>query len=118
MPLTGLSTTYPLTTTGINQNIWENKPGCYLLGYVDTQNIFRVWYVGRSDSCVNSRLHNWVGASKNYLQFKVVYMQSARDAFLRECALYHHFQGDKGLLDNIDHPDRPEGDLFSSCTFC
>jgi hypothetical protein len=51
---------YPLTDEKIDEEVTRTEPGNYALGYLDG-GTFVVFYVGRSDSDVNARLHSWVG---------------------------------------------------------
>jgi hypothetical protein len=52
---------YPLTAEMIDATLTRKSPGNYALGYLDGDT-FLVFYVGRSDSDVRHRLHEWVGA--------------------------------------------------------
>jgi hypothetical protein len=52
---------YPLTAEAIDETLSGSSPGNYALGYMDGDT-FAVFYVGRSDSDVKHRLHEWVGA--------------------------------------------------------
>lgn len=52
---------YPLTAEAIDEKLTRKSPGNYALGYMDGDT-FTVFYVGRSDSDVRHRLHEWVGA--------------------------------------------------------
>lgn len=97
---------FPLTLAKINENVTETRAGNYALGYVDDDNIFRVKYVGRSDSDVAARLKQHVG--EKYTRFKYSYAPSPKAAFEKECRNYHDF-GESRLLDNNIHPDRPKG---------
>lgn len=56
---------YPLTDEAIDQTLTRSSPGNYALGYLDGDT-FMVFYVGRSDSDVRRRLHEWVGAPSRY----------------------------------------------------
>jgi hypothetical protein len=51
---------HPLTDGTIDQAVTRTSPGNYALGYVQ-DGVFVPFYVGRSDSDVNDRLHAWVG---------------------------------------------------------
>lgn len=105
MASTNLTGPYSLDDKTINDVITRVSPGTYVLGYIDTNNAFIVEYVGRSDSNVNERLHNWV--DKGYQKFKFGYFDSPKAAFERECTIYHDFGGASNKLDNKSHPDRP-----------
>jgi len=52
--------TYPLSDQAIDEALTRTSPGNYALGYMDGDS-FCVFYVGRSDSDVRGRLHEWVG---------------------------------------------------------
>ena len=59
---------YPLTAEAIDETLTRSSPGNYALGYMDGDT-FAVFYVGRSDSDVKHRLHEWVGAPSRYDQY-------------------------------------------------
>lgn len=52
---------YPLTAEAIDERLTRKAPGNYALGHLDGDT-FMVSYVGRSDSDLRHRLHEWVGA--------------------------------------------------------
>lgn len=56
-----MSGSFPLDAATIDDAVSRRSPGNYALGYLDGET-FLVFYVGRSDSDVKSRLHEWVGA--------------------------------------------------------
>lgn len=66
-PLTSLEMagSFPLTAEAIDEEITQRSPGNYALGYMDG-GTFVVFFVGRSDSDVRSRLRDWVGAASQY----------------------------------------------------
>jgi hypothetical protein len=55
-----MSGSYPLTDEAIDETLTQTSPGNYALGYLDGET-FSVFYVGRSDSDLRRRLHEWVG---------------------------------------------------------
>jgi hypothetical protein len=55
-----MSGSYPLNDEAIDEALTRTSPGNYALGYMDGDT-FNVFYVGRSDSDVRQRLHEWVG---------------------------------------------------------
>jgi len=59
---------YPLTAEAIDATLTRTSPGNYALGYMD-DGTFMVFYVGRSDSDVKLRLHEWVGAPSRHQRF-------------------------------------------------
>jgi hypothetical protein len=56
---------YPLTDEAIEEALSRTSSGNYALGYMDGDT-FNVFYVGRSDSDVRQRLHEWVGMPSRY----------------------------------------------------
>jgi hypothetical protein len=94
-----LSGLHSLSDSTINNEVTRVSPGVYALD-ATTAGGFTVSYVGRSDTDVNSRLHDWIG---EYRYFKFAYCSSAKDAFEAECELYH----DYNPPDNKVHPARP-----------
>jgi hypothetical protein len=61
MRLLEMNGSYPLTDEGVDETVTRTAPGNYALGYMDGST-FMVFYIGRSDSDVRDRLHEWVGA--------------------------------------------------------
>ena len=59
---------YPLSDGGIDEALTHTAPGNYALGYMDGDS-FTVFYVGRSDSDLRRRLHEWVGMPSNYERY-------------------------------------------------
>jgi len=55
-----MSGSYPLSDEAIDAALTRTSPGNYALGYMD-DDTFDVFYVGRSDTDVKRRLHEWVG---------------------------------------------------------
>lgn len=55
-----MSGPYPLSDEAIDEALKRRSAGNYALGYMD-DGIFAAFYVGRSDSDVRQRLHEWVG---------------------------------------------------------
>ncbi len=93
---------FQLTEPGINAHVQSESPGVYALGY-QRKTLFIVSYVGRDDADLRTGLRKHLAAP--YEQFKFGYAVSARDAFLKECELYHDYVG----LDNKRHPSPPKG---------
>ncbi len=60
-----MSGSYPLSGEAIDEALTRTSPGNYALGYMDGDT-FQVFYVGRSDSDVRQRLHEWVGIPSRY----------------------------------------------------
>jgi len=55
-----MSGPHPLSDEAIDEALKRTSAGNYALGYMD-HGIFAAFYVGRSDSDVRQRLHEWVG---------------------------------------------------------
>ncbi len=56
---------FPLNDAAIDRALTRTSPGNYVLGYLDGD-AFKVFYVGRSDSDLRQRLHEWVGMPSRY----------------------------------------------------
>ncbi len=63
-----MSGSYPLSDEAIDGVLTRTSPGNYALGYMDGD-AFEVFYVGRSDSDVRQRLHDWVGRPSRYRNY-------------------------------------------------
>lgn len=101
----GMEGPYPLNEEEIDKRIMKNKIGNYAYGHLDKDDIFIVEYIGRSDTCLNTRIRHGIG---EYEMFKFSYAESVKEAFEKECNNYHDFGG-KEKLNNAIHPARPEG---------
>jgi hypothetical protein len=112
MPDTGLHGPHALTTDIIDNVVRGVGPGAYALGR-NTPQMFYVEYVGRSDKDLNDRLKKW--AATKYTHFKYGFFPTAKDAFIKECNLFHDFG--ETSLDNKVHPARPEGTSWT-CPRC
>jgi hypothetical protein len=64
----GMNGPYPLGHESIDRMVTRTSPGNYALGYMDGT-MFMVFYVGRSDSDVKQRLHDWVDAPTRSRKF-------------------------------------------------
>lgn len=109
MASSGLRGPFPLTNESIGNNVTRKSPGAYALGS-SKDGTFYIYYVGRADVSVASRLHDHVG---KYDRFKYEYYGSAKAAFEKECRLYHDFEP----RDNKVHPARPAGSGWK-CPVC
>jgi hypothetical protein len=100
MLVTGLDGPFSLTDDDIDGNV-AGSIGVYALGY-ERDDKFCILFVGRADYDLNDRLHLHVG---EYDIFKFRHFETLRDAFEKECNLYHDF----APADNHCHPERPLG---------
>lgn len=95
---------YDLTTSKVDEVVTRTSPGNYALGHVNTDNVFIVKYVGRSDTDLNRELK--ARSNSTYKKFKYSYATSPKAAFEKECHNFHDFGG-ADSLDNKNHPARP-----------
>jgi hypothetical protein len=63
-----MSGSYQLSDHAIDEALTRTSPGNYALGYLDGDT-FDVFYVGRSDSDVRRRLHEWVDMPSRYTSY-------------------------------------------------
>ena len=63
-----MSGSFSLDDEVIDEVVSRTSPGNYALGYMDGDT-FLVFYVGRSDSDVRRRLHEWVGTPSRYARY-------------------------------------------------
>ncbi len=75
-------------------------PGIFVLGYERAVGA----RVGRSDGDLHQSLSTFLG-HYGFFHFEVVL--SSRDRFYKECELFHDLGGDRGQLDNAEHPMPP-----------
>jgi hypothetical protein len=61
----GMRGAYPLSDEAITAEVKHTSPGNYALGYLEDGR-FVVFYVGRSDRDLRSRLRDWVGTPSRY----------------------------------------------------
>ncbi len=107
MPSLDMDGPYPLTEQAIDQRVTRKSAGNYALTK-SLEETFVVNYVGRSDEDVAGRLKQWARQGA-YKRFKFRYATSPKAAFEKECVNYHDFGEPDGKLDNMQHPDRPNG---------
>ena len=107
---TGLKGPFELTDAGISREVVETSAGTYVLDRSHDSGPFHISYVGRADTNLNERLHEHVG---KYKRFKFEYYSSAKEAYEKECGLYHDFNPPS----TISHPGRPLGSGWT-CPRC
>ena len=98
----GLSGPFPLSFDTIEEIVAAGRPGVFALGSKDDSGRFAIMSIGRSDVDVKERLRECIGAGTF---FKFDYFQSEREAFERECELFHDIRPPG----NFVHPGRPKG---------
>lgn len=102
MTETRLEGPFRLTVDEIDSAIGTKTAGTFAIGHVDHLGRFVVQHVGRSDSDVRAQLRNKIGAEP---YFKHLCFETAKEAFEKECELFHAFQPPGNFL----HPERPPG---------
>ncbi len=85
-------------------------PGVFVLGYERAIGA----RVGRADDDLRQALSGFIGV---YSYFHLEVIPASRDRFRKECELFHDLGGDRGQLDNPEHPiPPPQGDF--ACPLC
>lgn len=107
---TGLLGPYHLTFDGIDAAVDRKSAGVYALGHSDPDGRFVVRHIGRSDEDIKSRLCDYIGSD---VMFKYRYFASPKQAFLKECELFHTFSPPGNRI----HPDRSR-DANWECPYC
>jgi hypothetical protein len=107
---TGLKGPFELTDAGITREVVETSAGTYVLDRSHDSGPFHISYVGRADTNLSERLREHVG---KYKRFKFEYYSSAKEAYEKECGLYHDFNPPS----TISHPLRPLGSGWT-CPRC
>jgi len=92
----------PLDPERIDDHLQANSPGVYALGF-SVDGMFLIKQVGRSDEDLRSALKAHVGGPHS--QFKFAYALSSRDAFEKQCQLFHALV----ILNDPIHPTAPAG---------
>jgi hypothetical protein len=116
MPSTGFQNKpYIYTKENVEQLITKISSGAYALGKIKDNGTFIINYVGRSDDNLAVRLatHEKID---DYTHLKYGYCSSIKEAFEKECNLYHDF-GENKLLDNKVHPAKPNNTTYK-CPRC
>lgn len=99
-----------LTAERIGGHLMVKSPGIYALGLWD-HGTFLIKQIGRSDEDLRAALQPHVGGP--YREFKFSYAVSPRDAFEKECRLFHELV----TLDDPTHPTAPK-DTDVKCPGC
>jgi hypothetical protein len=110
--LSKLATPYLWLPKVVRSEVEAERPGSYVLG--NDQDGFEVGYVGRSDTCLRSRLltHNRLYEFEYFL-FR--YASTPLDAFYQECEFWHACHDHN--LTNAIHPAAPQGSRIG-CPYC
>ncbi len=101
-----MSKSYPFSSEIIDRVITMTAAGNFALGEIEDSGEFVVGYVGWADRDLKSGLKAMLG--NRYKAFRYSYALTPKDAFEKECRIYHDLGGNI-ILDNTEHPARPEG---------
>lgn len=100
----GLSKPYPFDPLTVDQIIKLKAAGNFALGELNDSGEFAAEYVGWSDSDIKTEIKAMLGG--RYSAFEYSYALTAKDAFEKNCRIFHDLGG-QILLDNKEHPTRP-----------
>jgi len=101
----GLSKSYSFNSETVDKIIKIKAAGNFALGELDDNGDFVAGYVGWSDSDIKNEIRAMLGG--RYSAFRYSYALTAKDAFEKNCRIFHDLGG-KVMLDNKEHPARPE----------
>lgn len=99
---TGLRGPFPLASDAIDEELADRCPGAYALGFIDNMGRFSITYVGSAGEDLKGKLRAHIGTAS---QFKFRHFADERQAFEKECEMFHHFMPSGNFL----HPSRPRG---------
>ncbi|CCB67538.1 conserved protein of unknown function [Hyphomicrobium sp. MC1] len=98
----GLRGPFQLASDAIEEELVDRCPGTYALGFVDHLGRFAITYVGSAGEDLKSKLKAHIGTAT---QFKFRHFADERQAFEKECEIFHKFMPNGNIL----HPSRPRG---------
>jgi hypothetical protein len=107
---TGLHGPFPLSSDSIDEELVDECPGAYALGFIDRFGRFSITYVGSAGEDLKSKLKSHIGTAT---QFKFRHFVQQRQAFEKECEMFHQFMP----VGNFLHPSRPR-DTDWTCPKC
>ena len=99
---TGLHGPFALVSDAIEEELVPNCPGAYALGFTDRLGRFSITYVGSAGEDLKNKLKGHIGTAQ---QFKFRHFAQQRQAFEKECEMFHQFMPTGNFL----HPGRPSG---------
>lgn len=99
---TGLRGPFSLTPDVIDEELADKCPGAYALGFIDHLGRFSITYVGSAGEDLKSKLRSHTGTATH---FKFRHFAEQRQAFEKECEMFHQFMPTGNFL----HPSRPPG---------
>lgn len=101
---------YPLIYDSVEDELVEDCPAVFVLGYTDSLGRFCITYVGSAGADAKRVLRNLVGTAN---QFKFRHYADRKAAFDHECEIFHKFMPRGNFL----HPERPSGSRWP-CVHC
>ncbi|TAL67806.1 MAG: hypothetical protein EPN82_13280 [Bacteroidetes bacterium] len=112
---------YKYVAKTINRVIKPNKIGNYALGKIIIENqrhIFRVYYIGRSDTDLKTEIAKYLNEKTEYHFFKFVYHTTEQQAYEHECKNFHLLKKrkEKKYYNKI-HPAKPQNSKIC-CPIC
>ena len=107
---TGLRGPFSLEREAIEEELVDRCPGAYALGFTDHLGRFSIMYVGSAGEDLKAKLREHIGTAS---QFKFRHFAEQRQAFEKECEMFHQFQPTGNFL----HPSRPRGSDWT-CPRC
>ena len=99
---TGLRGPFTLAADAIDEELVDDCPGAYALGFIDQLGRFSITFVGSAGEDLKSALKERIGTAP---QFKFKHFAQQRQAFEKECEMFHQFMP----MGNFLHPSRPPG---------
>ena len=109
------ATPFRMTPDVIRKEVAKGIPGVYVLGDIEDGR-FNYKYVGRSDTCLQTRLltHDYL---YEYSYFVFAYVKDSKKAFELESKWWHDCRNNGIALRNQIHPDSPSNQLLY-CPYC
>ena len=101
---------YRLDSVVIQERVAPSTAGVFVLSYDRTMDA----RIGRADSNLRLALSEFLD---RYAYFHFEAIAPRKERFERECELYHRLGGDRGQLDNEEHPLPPPGPQLK-CPVC
>ena len=101
---------YRLDSKVIDEQVGPSTAGVFVLSYDRTMGA----RIGRADTNLRLALSEFLD---RYAYFHFEAIAASKERFERECELYHRLGGDRGQLDNEEHPLPPPGPQLK-CPVC
>jgi hypothetical protein len=106
----GLRGPFTLSADVIDEELVDRCPGAYALGFIDRMGRFSITFVGSAGDDLKSKLKAQIGTA---VQFKFRHFAEQRQAFEKECEMFHQFRPTGNFL----HPSRQPGSDWT-CPRC